>query len=88
MISANGFQFFSFRTHGLPFDLKLRKKKKFKEAKQFVPKLKVYDRETVLLHDKVWLVEDEKNKTLFNQAGAWQGDELCRGKQLRVRTNR
>ena len=79
---------FSFRTHGLPFDLKLRKKKKFKEAKKFVPKLKVYDRETVLLHDKVWLLEDEKNKTLFNQAGAWQGDELCRGKQLRVRTNR
>ena len=36
------------------------------------------------LHDTVWLESDEKMRNKFNEAGAWQGDELCRGKQLRV----
>ena len=74
-----------FRTHPQPFDPQLRKKKKFKNKKEFVPEISVYSREKVWLHDSVWLERNEKMKNKFNEAGAWQGDELCRGKQLRVR---
>ena len=74
-----------YRTHPRPFDPRLRKKKKFKNKKEFVPEIQVYSREKVWLHDTVWLESDEKMRNKFNEAGAWQGDELCRGKQLRVR---
>ena len=73
-----------YRTHPQPFNPRLRKKKKFKNKKEFVPEIKVYSRKKVWLHDTVWLESDEKMRNRFNEAGAWQGDELCRGKQLRV----
>ena len=69
------------RTNLLPFDEKLRKKKKFK--KDFKPKLTILDRETMdYYHNK----RTEDMVKDYYEASSYQADQLCRGKQLRVST--
>lgn len=73
------------RTHRLPFDAKLRKKKKYKGKKEaFQAQVTVYDRSTVAYYDMQRQKGNETAISLFDEAGAYQGDELCRGEQLRV----
>ena len=70
------------RTHQYPFDKKLRKKKKFKKVFQL--------EEPILSREKLEVYEskaehDTEVKAKLNFIGEVQMDDLCRGKQLRVR---
>ena len=73
------------RTHSVPFDTKLRKKKKYKGKNELTARISVYDRATVAYYDHQSMRGNETAKSLYDEAGAYQGDELCRGTQLRVK---
>lgn len=70
------------RTHQLPFDKKLRKKKKFKKAFQLEDE--ILDRTKL---NEYWDKSSGNSEILrkMNFISEVQKDELCRGKQLRVR---
>lgn len=72
------------RSHQYPYDKKLRKKKKFKKA--FSLEEPILSREKLEFYQNKAQDNDDYSAKL-NFASEVQMDELCRGKQLRVRVH-
>ena len=72
------------RAHQLPFDTKLRKKKKFKKAFELEDSILGREKLADYMSRAEGNSEVGKKLDLISEV---QKDELCRGKQLRVRCN-